>query len=163
MLSADSLHGGSVIEQAGPDDADEILAVINTTDREAYRAIIPKEHFVEPILSLDKLLEDFARMTFYVHRSEGRVVGVAALYVENEESGRVRWVFVLPEYQRQGIGTALVSHVERRAREMGLRRLRLVTPARAGWALRFYGRLGYEPAGEIENPWGMEVLLGKVL
>ena len=41
--------------------------------------------------------------------------------------------------------------------------LRLVTPAKAGWALRFYGKLGHEPAGEVENPWGMEVLLGKVL
>ena len=102
-------------------------------------------------------------MTFYVHRSEGRVVGVAALYVEHEEAGRVRWVFVLPEHQRQGIGTALVSHVEQRAREPGLRRLRLVTPARAGWAIRFYGKLGYELAGEVENPWGMEVLLTKEL
>ncbi len=152
-----------MIEQAGPDDANEILAVINTTDREAYRAIIPRELFIEPILALDKLLEDFERMTFYVHRSVGRVVGVAALYVEDEETGRVRWVFVLPEYQRQGIGAALVTHVERRARELGLRRLRLVTPARAGWALSFYGKLGYEPAGEIENPWGMEVLLAKEL
>ena len=91
------------------------------------------------------------------------MVGVAALYAEDEQAGRVRWVFVLPEHQRQGIGTALVSHVEHRARELGLRRLRLVTPARAGWAIRFYGKLGYEPAGEIENPWGMEVLLTKEL
>ena len=45
-----------MIEKAGPDDANEILAVINTTDREAYRAIIPRELFLEPILALDKLL-----------------------------------------------------------------------------------------------------------
>ena len=152
-----------MIERATLDDANQILAVINRTDREAYRPIIAAEHFIEPILSLDKLLEDFARMSFYVHRDEGRVVGVAALFVEDEESGRVRWVFVLPEYQHQGIGAALVTQVEQRAGELGLRRLRLVTPAKADWALRFYGKLGYGPVGEIENPWGMEVLLAKEL
>lgn len=41
--------------------------------------------------------------------------------------------------------------------------LRLVTPGEAGWALCFYGRLGYEPMGKIENLRGMEVLLGKEL
>jgi GNAT superfamily N-acetyltransferase len=152
-----------MVEQARLDDASEILAVVNRTDREAYRPIIAAEHFIEPILSLDKLLEDFGRMTFYVHRSEGRVVGVAALYVEDAESGRVRWVFVLPECQHQGIGSALVTRVEQRAGELGLRRLRLVTPAKADWALRFYGKLGYRPVGEIENPWGMEVLFAKEL
>jgi GNAT superfamily N-acetyltransferase len=98
-----------------------------------------------------------------VLHARGRVVGVAALYVEDAETGRARWVFVLPEYQHQGIGIALVTQVERQARELGLRWLRLVTPAKADWALRFYSRLGYEPVGEIGNPWGMEVLLGKEL
>jgi hypothetical protein len=56
MFPEDSPQGGRVIEKAGPDDANEILAVINTTDREAYRAIIPRELFLEPILALDKLL-----------------------------------------------------------------------------------------------------------
>ena len=152
-----------MVEQATLDDVHEVLAVINRTDREAFRPIIAAEHFIEPILSLDKLLEDFGRMTFFVHRSEGRVVGVAALYVEDEENGRVRWVFVLPEHQHKGIGAALVTQVEQRAGELGLRRLRLVTAAKADWALRFYGKLGYRPMGEIEHPWGMEVLLEKEL
>ena len=47
-------------EKACFDDVEEILSVINTSNREAYRNIIPEEHFRESILSLEKLLEDFS-------------------------------------------------------------------------------------------------------
>jgi len=116
-----------MIEEAGCDDAQEILSVINTSNREAYRGVIPRKHFREPVLSLDKLLADLERMTFYVYRTEGRIVGVAALHVENEEIGRIRRVYVLPEHQRKGIGTALVAYLERKARDVGLKRMRLLT------------------------------------
>ncbi len=49
-----------MIEQAGLENAHQILDVINTSDREAFKAIIPAEHFIEPILALDQLLEDFS-------------------------------------------------------------------------------------------------------
>jgi len=67
-----------MVEKACFNDAEEILSLINTSNREAYRNTIPQEHFKEPILSLQDLLEDFGRKTFCVCRSEGRIVGVAA-------------------------------------------------------------------------------------
>lgn len=132
-----------MIEKACPDDAEEILFVINASNREAYKNIIPKEYFRDPVLSREKLLEDFERMTFYVYRSEGRIVGVAALQIESGETGRIHWVYILPEYQRRGIGTALVTHLEWQAKEVGLRRLRLLTVEKARWAVNFYKGLGY--------------------
>ncbi len=152
-----------MIEGASPSQVHEILSVINISNREAYRDIIPREHFREPVVSLGKLLEDFERMSFYVCRSEGRVVGVAALDVENEEMGRIRWVYVLPEHQRKGIGTALVTYLERKAREMGLKKMRLHTVGGAEWAVSFYRKLGYEPADRLEQPWGFDVFMEKAL
>ena len=152
-----------MIERATPDDVKEILMVINTSNREAYVNVIPREHFREPVLSLNKLLADFERMVFYVYRDEGRIVGVAALHAEGEETGRIRWVYILPGYQRKGIGTALVTHLERKAREIGLRRLRLLTVGGATWAICFYGKLGYELAVRIERPWGFDVFMEKEL
>ncbi|HDN73646.1 MAG TPA: N-acetyltransferase, partial [Archaeoglobus sp.] len=32
--------------------------------------------------------------------------------VLDKDTGRIRWVYVLPEFQRKGIGTALVTYVE---------------------------------------------------
>ena len=152
-----------MIEEAGCDDAQEILSVINTSNREAYRGVIPRKHFREPVLSLEELLEDLRRMTFCVYRTEGRIVGVAALHVENEEIGRIRWVYVLPEHQRKGIGTALVAYLERKARDVGLKRVRLLTVGGAEWAVSFYRKLGYELADRIEQAWGFDVFMEKEL
>jgi N-acetylglutamate synthase-like GNAT family acetyltransferase len=152
-----------MIEKACPDNAEEILLVINTSNREAYKNVIPRQHFKEPVLSLDKLLDDFEKMTFYVFKSEGAIVGVAALRVESREIGRIRWVYVLPKHQRRGIGTALVTHLEGKARETGLKRLRLLTVGKAKWAVSFYKRLGYYLTEKIERPWGFDVFLEKEL
>jgi hypothetical protein len=64
-----------MIEKASSRNAEEILSVINASNRVAYKGIIPEEHFREPALSLEKLLEDFERMLFYTYKSEGRVIG----------------------------------------------------------------------------------------
>jgi N-acetylglutamate synthase-like GNAT family acetyltransferase len=163
MLGRAQGERGNMIEKACPDNAKEILLVINTSNREAYKNIIPKEYFREPVLSLEKLLEDFERMTFYIYESEGRIVGVAALQIESDEVGRIHWVYILPEHQRRGIGTALVVHLEQKAREIGLRRLRLLTVGKANWAVNFYKKLGYNLADKIERPWGFDVFMEKEL
>lgn len=66
MVLARKKDSGNMIEQACPDDAAEILALINASNRAAFRSIIPQPHFREPVLSLAELLDDFQRMTFYV-------------------------------------------------------------------------------------------------
>ena len=152
-----------MIEKACLNNVEEILSVINTSNREAYKDIFPKEYFRDPILSLENLLEDFERMAFYVYKSEGRVIGVAALQIESEETGRIHWVYVLLEHQRRGIGTALVTFLERRGGEIGLRKLRLLTVEKARWAVNFYKKLGYDLADKIERPWGFDVFMEKGL
>ncbi len=152
-----------MIEKACLDKAEEILSVINTSNREAYKSVIPKEHFREPVLSLEELLEDFEKMTFYVYKSGSRIVGVAALQIESEGTGRIRLVYILPEHQRKGIGTALVTCLERKAGEIDLRRLRLLTIGGAKWAVNFYKKLGYNLADKIERPWGFDVFMEKEL
>jgi len=100
-------------------------------------------------------------MSFYVYKSGGRIVGVAALEVKGKGRGRIHWVYILPEYQRRGIGTALVRYVEQKAKEIGLKRLRLLTVGQAEWAVSFYERLGYVLADKVERPWGFDLFLEK--
>jgi GNAT superfamily N-acetyltransferase len=152
-----------MIERANADDAREILSVINQSNRAAYKGIIPKQHFREPVLSLGELWEDFERMSFYAYKSEGRIVGVAALQVESDDTGRIHWIYVLPSHQRRGIGTALVTWLEREAREENLVRLWLLTMGQAEWAVSFYRKLGYELTDRVERPWGFDVIMEKGL
>jgi len=139
-----------LIEETSSVDAEEILSLINTTNREAYKNIIPEEHFKVPILTLDELLEILDRVPFYVYKSEGKIVGVAALQVESEEIGKLKWVYVLPEHQRKGIGTALITHLEQKAREKGLKKMRLRTIEKADQAVNFYKKLEYRLTNKIE-------------
>ena len=152
-----------MIEKTHLDNAEEILSLINTTNREAYKNIIPKEYFKVPVLSLEELLGDFERMTFYVYKSADRIVGVAALQIESEETGKLHWVYVLPEHQRRGIGTASVTYLERKAREMDLRRMRLRTIEKAAQAVNFYKKLRYHRTDKIELPWGSMISMEKEL
>ena len=152
-----------MIEKASLVDTEEILSLINTTNREAYKDIIPKEHLKAPILTLEELLKILDRMTFYVYKSERKIVGVAALQVESEETGKLNWVYVLPEHQRKRIGTALITHLEKKAREKGLKKMRLRTIEKADQAVKFYKKLGYSLADKIEVAWGFDVFMEKDL
>ena len=151
------------IEEARPEDFQGILCVINETNRESFGRIIPKEHFKEPILTREELHECLEKMTFYLLRHEERIVAVAALSIEDEVSGRIRWVYVLPEFQKRGLGTTLVCHLEEVAKELGLKKVKLVTDDGAEWAIRFYQKLGYTLAYRVPNPWGFDIWLEKQL
>lgn len=152
-----------MIERASSNDLNKILDVINISNREAFSKIIPKEYFKSPILTIEELKHDFEVMEFYVYRLNSEIVGVAALHVESEDSGRIRWVYVLPEYQRRGIGTALIKFIQDRAKRIGLKRLWLVTPEGAYWAINFYKKLGFEMKDRIERPWGFDAVMYKEL
>jgi GNAT superfamily N-acetyltransferase len=154
---------GPMIEEASPGDAEDILSVIDTSNREAFRCIIPQEQLKAPIRSLQELRGLMKTSSFYLYRSENRAVGVAALSPDSRETGLLQWVYILPEFQRKGLGRALVGYVEGIARKKGLKTLRLTTAGTAIWAIEFYHQLGYTIAGKIDRPAGFDVLMERTL
>lgn len=150
-----------MIEKAISKDATKILVLINESNRDAFRKIIPLEYFLDPVLSLEELLDDFRRMNFYVFKDEDRIVGVAALHVEDTDVGKIKWVYILPEFQKRGIGTALIEHLESESKKIGLKKLWLRTLGDAQWAVSFYEKLGYMIKDKTERPEGSVVTMEK--
>lgn len=70
-------------------------------------------------------------------------VGTARLDITNEEAGigTVRLVAVLPQYQRQGIGRAMMYELERFAATKAMRQLNVHA---AQDAVSFYQKLGWQ-------------------
>jgi N-acetylglutamate synthase-like GNAT family acetyltransferase len=135
-------------------DSESILFVINRSVREAYRDIIPPEHFRDPVLTREQMLREFECRTFYAYRLEDEVVGVAALKVQGEV-GIVNWVHVLPEHRRTGVGSCLMKHVEEDAKRIGMKRLLVqYVHDKATWAKSFYEKLGYTTGERTTLPWG---------
>ena len=83
----------------------------------------------------------------WVAERDGSPLGFAILDLEKE---RVWALFVDPEAEGTGIGTALIGEIRAFANAQGLDRLRLSTGAGTR-AARFYERLGWKRAGFAEN------------
>lgn len=67
--------------------------------------------------------------------STGRVLALGAI-----AGADLKWLYVLPNRQRQGLGTALLEALEIRARDAGLERLHLeASPGAAS----FFRKMGY--------------------
>jgi len=148
------------VRRADARDVELVLQVINTSNRDAYRSIIPPEQFKDPILTLEQLVKEFDNMNFYVCRVEDKLVGVAALRIDEGAAGAVRWVHVLPEHRRKGVGTSLMKRVENEAKAMRLRKLRVIYVwEKAHWAKDFYTKLGYSKTDTITLPWGDEAYI----
>jgi N-acetylglutamate synthase-like GNAT family acetyltransferase len=142
------------IRKAGPEDSESILSIIITSNNNAYKSIIPPEQFKDPVLTTEQLKEEFDKMTFYTYGLENKAVGVAALGTDKSKNGIVRWVHVLPEHRRKGVGTSLMRHIEREAKKAGMKKLKVVYVwEKAYWAKNFYAKLGYERRGSIALPW----------
>jgi putative acetyltransferase len=78
---------------------------------------------------------------------DGEPVGLGVLVIKNSE---LRSCYVVPEAARKGVGTALVTEIERTAREHGLTMLQLDSSTNAEL---FYVALGYEVVERFERVW----------
>ena len=152
------------IRKADIKDASDVLFVINRSNAESYRKVIPTEYFKEPVFDFDDILRKFREMSFYLYELEGRAVGVAALQTESNCLGNIRFVYVLPEHQRKGVGSSLVTHIEGEATKLGFRKLRVpYVDIDASWAIKFYKKLGYKIVDKLKNPWGYDLFFEKVI
>ena len=93
-----------------------------------------------------------------VYVKNGPPAGFAMLYLL---SGEILAIAVLPEYQRMGIGSALLNHIECLASQFGLRRLSLHTAKENNLAHLFFHKAGFKVTGTQEDyyPKGQPALI----
>jgi GNAT superfamily N-acetyltransferase len=82
----------------------------------------------------------------------GEVVGVALL----TGAGKLALCYLLPEAQRQGVGTTLLRGMEERALAVGMKALYLHSTVTAEG---FFDASGYRRDGNVRSPYGVETIL----
>jgi GNAT superfamily N-acetyltransferase len=127
-----------MIKKLSLKDANTIYEVINKAAR-AYRGIIPEDCYHEPYMPEPELRREIAGMTFYGWNQGSKTVGVIGFQPVKDVT-LVRHAYVLPDYQRKGIGTKLLNHVKRMTKT---KHLLVGTWADAIWAIQFYQRHGF--------------------
>lgn len=85
------------------------------------------------------------------HRLTGRLVGAAWLVsdldCESEaNTGEINKIYLLPECRGKGLGFWLMRQLMTRAKELGFKRLSLITGRELAKAVSLYTRLGFVPA-----------------
>ena len=80
-----------------------------------------------------------AGVRFWGYEADGSLVGVMGIQrVRDVEL--IRHAYVLPGSQGHGVGSALLEHLQHISRQ----RMLVGTWAAAEWAIRFYGRHGFQ-------------------
>ena len=128
-----------MIEVLSAKDASTIYEVINRA-ASAYRGIIPEDCYHEPYMPEQELHREMKGMIFFGWRDEGNIVGVIG-FQKIKDVTLVRHAYVLPEYQKKGIGTNLLNHVKQITKT---KYLLVGTWADAVLAIQFYEKHGFK-------------------
>ncbi|MBV9167548.1 MAG: GNAT family N-acetyltransferase [Solirubrobacterales bacterium] len=117
-----------------------ILAIVNGA-AEAYRGVIPADRWQQPYMTSDELARELAAgVDFWGYESDGVLLGVMGIQRVRDDVALIRHAYVRPAAQRQGLGSALLEHIQRVHHE----RMLVGTWAAATWAIRFYENHGFE-------------------
>lgn len=119
-------------------DTRRIYFIINEAAR-AYDGIIPADRYHQPYMSMVELEKEMQRVTFFGWETNGEIIGVMGIEPVNDVT-LIRHTFVLPEWQNQGIGGRLLSHLKTLVTTP---RLLVGTWADAHWAIAFYQKHGF--------------------
>ena len=120
-------------------DAQAICTVINAA-AQVYRRIIPDDCWHEPYMSVQDLNQELENgVVFSGITQEGRLVAVMGFQARGPVE-LIRHAYVIPPYQRTGMGRTLLRWIHRHASAPIL----VGTWAGANWAIRFYENNGYQ-------------------
>ena len=127
-----------MIRQCRPDEIDRLYLIINEAAK-AYEGIIPADRYHQPYMSQEELEEEMKRVTFYGWETNGELVGIMGIETIKDVT-LIRHAYVLPQWQKQGIGNQLLSHLKNL---ITTSRLLVGTWAAAHWAIAFYQKHGF--------------------
>lgn len=129
---------GSVLKQCTSNEVKQLHTLIHEVIQSCYPKIYPPAvvRFYERYHSIEELKKRIAQSRFFILCKENKAI--ASAYLKGEEMGGV---YVLPEFQHQGLGSFMTTHVIEEAKNLGTQYLWLeATPL----AYRMYMKLGFE-------------------
>jgi GNAT superfamily N-acetyltransferase len=150
-----------IIREFQPSDQSQINALHEASHGEVH-ANVPDGFFQD----LDDIENNFLpRGAFYVAEVEGVIVGMGGMIKTDENSGEIVRMRTHPDFQRRGIGFAILEALERSALELGLKRLHLHTLITQTKAQALYEKAGFTCIGrgviEGNEVMGYEKALGR--
>ncbi|MDE2352704.1 MAG: GNAT family N-acetyltransferase [Alphaproteobacteria bacterium] len=137
-MSGAGASASLLIRPCTDSDATAILSIVNSA-AEAYRGVIPPDRWHEPYMPKAEFESELAAgVAFWGCEDNGVLIGVMGIQPVKDVD-LIRHAYVAPAAQGQGIGGALIVHLN----ALSKRRLLVGTWADAHWAIRFYQHHGF--------------------
>ena len=120
-----------------------VIRPARTADVRAIQSLL--EPLVDQRILLGKEMVALyeAVQEFVVAEVDGEIIGCGALHVMWRSLGEIRTLLISDDWLRKGIGGRIVTALEARAIELGLKRLFCLT-----FEVDFFSRHGFEAIGE---------------
>ncbi len=128
-----------MIEKLSNKDENTIYKIINKAAC-AYKGVIPFDRYHEPYMPKEELHREIKGVTFFGWQEEGKLVGVMGFQPVRDVT-LIRHAYVLPDYQRKGIGTILLNYMKKMTKT---KYLLVGTWTDASWAIEFYRKHGFK-------------------
>ena len=127
-----------MIRKCRADDAPRIYFIINEAAK-AYEGVIPADCYHQPYMPMEDLEKEMRRVTFSGWEENGELVGLMVIELIKDVT-LLRHAYVLPQWQKQGIGNKLLNHLNSLVTTP---RILVGTWAEAHWAIAFYQKHGF--------------------
>lgn len=127
-----------MIRKCRADDAQRLCFIINEAAR-AYDGVIPADRYHQPYMPMDELEREMRRIIFFGWEENGELVGVMGIEPIKDVT-LIRHTYVLPRWQKQGIGSKLLNHLKSL---VSTPRLLVGMWANVPWATAFYRKHGF--------------------
>jgi GNAT superfamily N-acetyltransferase len=128
-----------MIRECQPNDINLMYFIINEAAR-AYDGVIPTDCYHQPYMPMYELEREMKRITFFGWEVKGgELIGLMG-FEPIKDVTLIRHAYVLPRWQRQGIGSKLLNHLKSLVTTS---RLLVGTWADAKWAIDFYQKHGF--------------------
>jgi L-amino acid N-acyltransferase YncA len=138
------------IRDAKSSDRDQVVAIFNHFVRTSYAAYPDEEADPEFFDSLQNRSEG---LSFLVVEIDDQVIGFGLVGRYHQSAAFVHTgvltYFILPQYTRSGIGTALLHRLVAKARERGISHLLAHISSRNEQSLEFHHKHGFTECGRF--------------
>ncbi len=128
-----------MIRKCQANDTRRIYSIINEAAK-AYDGAIETDCYHQPYMPEEELEQEMKRVTFYGYETGGELVGIMGIEPIKDVT-LIRHAYVLPQWQKRGIGNKLLNHLKSLTTT---RSLLVGTWAAAHWAIAFYQKHGFK-------------------
>lgn len=148
------------IRRAIPEDAKGVKSVHYQAYQVCYRGYLPDDYlknmpFDEDIIA--RTANYIGEHECYVADQSGCIVGFVNLAYPEKKVAEIEALYVHPDFQKQGVGTALMNEVCSLKKKEGYAKIVLWTMEK-GPSLGFYKKQGMKQAGNVEKKfWKFDI------